>query len=179
MTTENHIVFPLEADDPLPFVDYCCLQLVQAADVYQLNEILSAFLADDVIKYVEDNSQVLFVLSEVWNNTIRRVVFETDDLLFPDGLLMIPPLFEKINWLEASSAWNEMLERYETLFNDDRCLPHALALLFIRAMQGEMAEAMEMFKDSIERINGEEQLHAERYLENLRYFGWPELEKAA
>lgn len=179
MSTENTFSFPLDYDNPLSFVDVNVMALAQVENVFQLNEILGAFLADDVQTFVSENREVLFLLSHVWNDAIQRIVLDVDDMIFPDGLLMIPPIFDKLGWLGEADIWDKLHEKYMQQFAEDECLPNALALLFIEAMQGNMAQAANHFTENESKLNDDDTVHAERYLENLRYFGWPSLQKVS
>lgn len=179
MSNEYEFTFPLDYDNPLSFVDVNVMALAQVQDVYQLNEILGAFLADDVQMFVSDNRDVLFLLSHVWNDAIQRIVLDVDDMIFPDGLLMIPPIFEKLGWIGDAEVWQKLHDKYSKQFAKDECLPNALALLFIEAMQGNMIEAASHFTENESKLNDEDTVHAERYLENLKYFGWPALQKVS
>lgn len=178
MSTENTFQFPLHKDDPFSFIDANVLALAQVQDVFQLNEVLSAFLSEEVQNFVEDNKDSFFLLSQVWNDAIQRIVLDVDDIIFPDGLLMIPPIFQKLNWLDHANSWVKMHEKYTQAFDKETCLPFALALLFIEAMQGDMSASIDHFIEREAMFNDDDTLHADRYLSNLQFFGWPMLEKA-
>ena len=173
MSIENAIYFPLENDNPLTFIDHSVLALVQVQDVYDLNDVLSAFLAEDVISFVREHKNMFSVLSGTINNKIRETVFDVKDMTFPDGLLMIPPLFDQLEWDSSSDKWNDEQDRYEAEFKQEPCLTYALALLFIESMNQTMDFAIAQFKKRIERLSNDDLIHAERYLENLQFFGWP------
>lgn len=179
MSEENTFSFPLDHDSPLSFVDVNVVALAQVEDVYQLNEVLGAFLADDVQNFVSEHKDILYLLSHVWNEAFMRIVLDVEDMIFPDGMLMIPPIFEKLGWSGDADTWEKLHSSYTVKFEKDTCLPNALAILFIEAMQGDMQCAIDHFVERVTKFNDEDTLHAERYLENLKYFGWPEMEKTA
>lgn len=178
MNTENTFQFPLYKDDPLSFIDTSVLALTQVQDVFQLNEVLSAFLSEDVQNFVDVHKESFFLLSQVWNDAIQRIVLDVDDIIFPDGLLMIPPIFQKLDWVDHADSWSLMHKKYASSFENEPCLPFSLALLFIEAMQGNMSHAIDQFIEREAILNDDDTLHAERYLSNLQFFGWPMLEKA-
>lgn len=165
-----------QSDDFLSFIDHFVLSIVQIEDVYQLNEFLGTMLSDDVVDFIHQHKDTLCVLSESLNEKIRETVFESDDLMLPDGLLMIPPLYESLGWKTKPTTWNEASEKYRQLFEDETSLPYALSMLFLNAMQSDMHNALKEFRNSIERLSEDDQIHADRYLQNLRYFGWQENE---
>jgi hypothetical protein len=173
MLPDNATHFPLEKDNPLSFVDHSLLALVQVADVYDLNQVLGAFLADEVISFVEENKHMFSVLSGTICNKIRETVFNVPDMTFPDGLLMIPPLFDQFEWTTSPDTWSEEKSRYQAEYKNEPCLTYALALLFINAMSDNMDSAMQQFEQDIATLSEDEQIHADRYLENLQFFGWP------
>ena len=173
MIADDTYQFTLDENAPFEFVDANVLALTQVQNVYQLNDILGAFLADDVQELLNTHKHTFFVLSQVWNETIQRVVLEKDDIIFPDGLLMIPPLFNNLGWLEDSDKWTALNSQFLQRFASDACLPNSLALLFIEAMRGDMTLAIEHFIDNVSHLGEDDALHGERYLENLGYFGWP------
>lgn len=173
MLPDNSLNFPLNHDDPLSFIDHAILALVQVHDVYDLNEVLSALLAEDVTSFVQDHKEMFSVLSGTINNKIRETVFDVSDITFPDGLLMIPPLFKQLIWDTQPDTWQDDKARYEKEFSENPCLTYTLALLFINAMSSDMESAIQRFENDIESLADEDHLHAERYLENLQYFGWP------
>lgn len=173
MLPENATNFPLEDNNPLSFIDHSLLALIQVSDVYDLNDVLSAFLAEDVIAFVQEHKDMFSVLSGTINAKIRETVFDVKDMTFPDGLLMIPPLFEQLGWENNASDWKVENANYQQKFSTNPCLTFSLALLFTNAMSRNMDIAIDIFKQDIERLPEEDALHAERYLENLQYFGWP------
>lgn len=173
MLTEQPIHFPLEQDNPLNFVEHTLLTLIQVQDVYDLNEVLSALLADDVVSYLGEHRHMFSILSGTINSKIRETVFDAPDTTFPDGLLMIPPLFEQLGWDNNAKDWKVEYKRFSQKFREEPCLTYALALLFINSMTKGMESAMQNFKGDIEALQAEDLVHAERYLDNLQYFGWP------
>ncbi|MDH5545499.1 MAG: hypothetical protein OEZ43_07905 [Gammaproteobacteria bacterium] len=173
MTTDNAFTFTLDYENPFAFIDANLIALAQVEDVYQLNEVLGAFLAEDVQNFLADHHALLFILSQVWNEAVQRTVLEVDDIIFPDGLLMIPPIFSALGWLEDSDKWEELHQTLGERFQNDNCLTYALALLFVEAMRGDMATSVEHFVEHTGQLSEDDALHAERYLENLKYFGWP------
>lgn len=170
---ENH--FPVNDNNPLAFVEYSLLALSRVNNAVELNDILSKFLSPDVLEYVERNRNMFFVTAEMWKDAIKRAIFNDDDLAFPDGLLMLPPLFTRLGWIIDASSWRSTARRQELRFMKEPCLPNLLALLFAESMLGNFTSALTNFQQRLPLLPENEIGSAERYEERLSHFGWPML----
>ena len=152
------------------------LLLNRAENAFDLNIMLTDFLADEVIEYVEKHKKILFALSEVWNTTIRRTVFSTDDITFPDGLLLIPAVFHRLGWIVKNPQWTEIGEKAQMRFDNDANLVDALIVMFTNAMQDSLNSALDKFCLQIKSLKHkpEEYQQAQELRKNIgNYYGWP------
>lgn len=174
--SKKSIQFPLDDNNPLTFIDYNMLLLLRAENAFDLNIMLSDFLADDVVAYIEKHKKILFVLSEVWNTTIRRTVFSSDDITFPDGLLLIPAIFHRLGWIVKNPQWEDIKIQAQQRFDTDPNLVDSLIIMFTEAMQGTLDSALDTFCAQIKKLQHkpEEYQQAKELKKNIGcFYGWP------
>ncbi len=150
--SKKSIQFPLDDNNPLTFIDYNMLLLLRAENAFDLDIMLAAFLADDVVAYIEKHKKILFVVSEVWNTTIRRTVFSSNDITFPDGLLLIPALFHRFNWIVKNPEWDNVKHQAQQRFDTDPNLVDALIIMFTAAMQETLDSSLDTFCAQIKKL---------------------------
>jgi hypothetical protein len=173
---QNH--FPVNDNNPLAFVEYSMLTLSKVNTPYELNAALGDYLTREVLDFVERHRNMFFVTAEMWSDAVRRTIFNGEDIAFPDGLLMLPPLFGRLGWIVDGSAWRSISRRQELRFMNEPCLANLLALLFAEAMQGNFDKAVTQFQLRLPLLPENEIESAERYEEHLNNFGWPMLSAA-
>ncbi len=174
--SKKAIKFPLDDNNPLTFIDYNMLLLLKAENSFDLNIMLSDFLADDIVEFLERHKKLLFVLSEIWNNAIRRTIFSTEDITFPDGLLLLPPIFHRLNWIEKNPLWNDIEKKAEKRFAEDPNLVDALVTMFIDGMQASLDTALDKYCTKIKQLKHkpDEYQKAQAFRNNIGcFYGWP------
>ena len=163
---------------PLDYLQQMTMELAKIQSSDEMEKQLDKFLTPDTLSFLESNPEVLLVLGYVWNATIRRVVFGQDEIIFPNLLLLFPPIYHELNWTdEDNTEWNEVhretLNRFETTPRMDE----AVMLLFLEGMKFSLYDAMIMFHTRRSLLQTKrERINAGHLEWELQQYGWPEVQ---
>ncbi|MDH5691578.1 MAG: hypothetical protein OEZ47_00585 [Gammaproteobacteria bacterium] len=170
-TKEVLNILPTSQANPLSFLDAVILNLMQSTKPEEMNALLSEFLSEESVYFMAEHKDMFFVLSEVWNETARNLILSDDDVMFPDGLLGLPPLFHAMGWVQDTPAWDPYHDKFVSNFESDPSLVNAAILLYIEGARGDQTIALDNFRKRIKAV----EIHTAEEInfdDTLDYFGW-------
>ena len=156
--------------------DQLMLSLAQAQDTQELDDLLEAFFSAEFVDFLSRHSGSLMAHSLLWSAMIRRIVFSSKDVRFPNKLLLLPPIYHQLGWTSsAGDEWASLRSAISDEFTLRPMLPHAMLLLFLDGMSLSLEEATFLFQGRLAFLNGSsnEFKQGEGLLEELSLFGWP------
>ena len=176
--TTTHSIPGNVQHDPLGFIEKMTLCLCKSQTTQDLIDVSETFLEAQNLELLQHHAQMCIPLSYVWSNTIRRIVFTPKDIIFPNLLLLLPPLYHRLDWLhEGNEEWdaihNETLSRFESC----KSRHDAIMLLFLEGMKYGTYEAMLMFKSRTALFHTHRERSLARQLQQeLLHYAWPEVD---
>lgn len=156
--------------------DQLVLGLAQAQDTQELDELLEMFFSDEFVGFLDRYSNSLVAHSMLWSSMIRRIVFSTKDIRFPNKLFLLPPIYHQYGWARSSgNEWDILRTEMSDEFMLRPGLAHAMLLLFLDGMKLSLQEAIFLFQSRLAFLSKSplEQQQGESLLEELHFFGWP------
>lgn len=165
---------------PLHFLENSVLAFSRSRNSNELNSLLDSFFDPDLIDYLGEHANELLVLGMAWTANIRRVVFAQKNVVFPNKLLLLPPLYQGLGWTDRQNEeWNSV--HAETLGRHEQspALNNAILLLFLDGMRCSLEEACFLFGARLEQLGtrSSEYETGIQLLEELKEYGWPTLTK--
>ena len=163
---------------PLDYLQQMTMDLAKIQSSDEMEKQLDKFLTPDTLSFLELNPEVLLVLGYVWSATIRRVVFNEQEIIFPNLLLLFPPIYHELNWTdEDNTEWNEVHQETLNRFETAPRMDEAVMLLFLEGMKFSLYDAMIMFHTRRSLLKTKrERINAENLQWELQQYGWPEVQ---
>lgn len=164
---------------PLEYLQNTTLFMSTIESPLELANLVDEMLIQDNLQLLEDNAEMYLVLSYVLSTTIRRVVFAPKEIVFPNLLLLLPPVYQKLNWChKGNEEWDEIhaetLARFEAQPRQDE----AAMLMFLEGMKYSLYDAMFMYQSRIALLPVSERNSATQLQWDLTPFGWPSVKMA-
>ncbi len=156
--------------------DHLLLCLAQAQDTQELDELLEVFFSDEFVGYLNRYANSLVLHSMLWSSMIRRIVFSSKDIRFPNKLFLLPPIYHQHGWTSSSgNEWDILRTEISAEFMLRPRLAHAMLLLFLDGMKLSLQEARFLFQSRLAFLaeSSLERQQGESLLEELCFFGWP------
>ena len=163
---------------PLDYLQQMTMELAKIETSNEMESHIDNLLKEETLSMLDSNAEMLVVLGYVWNSTIRRVVFTPNEIVFPNLLLLLPPLYHGLNWTdEKNTEWNEVHHETLTRFEKTASFDDAIMLLFLEGMKYSLYDAMMMFhtRRTLLRTKSERK-NAENLEWELQQYGWPQIE---
>jgi len=166
----------LQVDEKiLNFLDYIVLMLSQTNTVDEIDLIMDDFLSNDIFEVMEENRDQFSILSVIWLDAFERVCMKENENNFSLKMLWLPIMFNKLGWrIENQAKLDELRQRALTQTESSKVLYPNLALFFIEGLIFPEKQAMDNFKDRVQKLSNSEddKLSINQLLEDIATLGW-------
>lgn len=163
-------------EPPLVFMQRSMLALSKISSSRELDSYLDCVFEQDWRVFVDQHSKMLLVFSMILSAEVRRIVFRAPSIVFPNKLLLLPPLYHQLGWVHPeNSEWDQLHRQAVAYFAAKPNVSDAVLLLYLEGMKYTLLHAVFLYEQRLLslRTSGAEYIAAANLVEELRHHGWP------
>jgi hypothetical protein len=107
---------------------------------------------------------------------VRRIVFRDNSIVFPNKLLLLPPLYHQLGWAHPENPeWDKLHHQAANYYAAKPNVSDAILLLYLEGMKFTLPQAVFLYGQRLQelRSNDAEYFAAVNLLTELVHYGWP------